>query len=200
MKKILVLLVIPFLLSCGPSKSEREAAEKRSKDSIDQLIEQARYEGTRQDPQQEPARKERKEAKVRIESSGSDETMNVRNDLNGQLLKAPNRPEVYWIDEGLRRHIQSPQLLQAFFNSGNVAVYPDLNLVPMGSPITRNNRLIKCSSNNSPLNGKVYFLDNGRKRHIVSESSFKNNNFNWSGISNVDCSVLNSLPTGSAIR
>ena len=194
MKKYLILLMVAILVSCGPSKSEREEAEKRKQDSIDLLIEKARIEGSQQVVEQPKIRKKFKE------ETEISETVNLRNDLNGQLLKTPNKPEVYWIDEGKRRHIQSSQILDAYFIGKNVAIYPDLNLVPLGSPITALNKLIRCTSPNSSISGYVYFLDNGKKRHIVSEGSFKSNNFKWSGIREIDCSVLKSIPTGDPIE
>lgn len=125
---------------------------------------------------------------------------NLRRDLNGQLLKAPNNNAIYWIDEGKRRHIKSPAVLNSIFVTKNVTNYPDINLVPNGEPITSKNMLVRCKSNYSKLSGYVYLMDKGKKRHITSGSVFNKNSFNWSCIKEQDCTIISTIPTGTPIK
>ena len=126
---------------------------------------------------------------------------NLRNDLNGQLLKAPNNNAIYWIDGGMRRHITSPNVFNSIFAPKNVTNYPDISLIPTGKPITGSNRLIRCNTPGAKFSGYVFFLDNGKKRHVISNRAFQRNSFNWSCIIDYnDCAIISSIPTGSPIK
>jgi hypothetical protein len=120
-----------------------------------------------------------------------------RPDLNGLLIRNPGNGAIYWIDRGQRRHITSPSIYERLFVSRH-RDYLDTEAVEAGSPITNNNRLVRCGEQSHALFGAIYLLDNGQKRHIVSPSAMQRNNFK--GAANIDCPVLATIPNGAPIK
>ncbi|MBD1908138.1 hypothetical protein NDI37_15090 [Funiculus sociatus GB2-A5] len=122
-----------------------------------------------------------------------------RPDLNGFLVRNPVNGMIFWVDRGQRRHILNPSVYQRLFVS-NHRDYLDTEAIQLGASINGNNRLVRCGEQGNRLSGRVYLLDQGTKRHITSPTAMKKNNFNWNGISNVDCPVLDTITNGSPIN
>ncbi|MFM6046010.1 MAG: hypothetical protein ACKO3K_03795 [Cuspidothrix sp.] len=120
-----------------------------------------------------------------------------RKDLNGLLIRNPGTGAIYWVDRGQRRHISGPSIYTSLFEPRD-RDYLDTDAVEEGLPITNDNRLVRCGERNHSLFGRIYLLDNGTKRHIVSPSVMRKNNFKGAG--NIDCPVLTSIPDGDSIR
>lgn len=170
-----LLVVITFssmslLFSCDSNKSDSESSNQKKRDTV-----------------------------VVIQKQNSRENK-VRNDLNGQLLKKPGQNKIYWIDKGRKRRIESSTILNNLFVQTNITNYRDIELLPNDKPINDNNKLMRCKSINSSIFEKVFLLDEGKKRHIVTVKAFKKYNFNWSAVNEMDCSVIESIPTGEPIK
>lgn len=127
------------------------------------------------------------------------QTTRLRTDLNGLQLRNPGNGAIYWVDEGRIRHIQNPSVYTSLFVPKFLNAIDTVSITG-GSPVTSNNRLVRCSENNHPLKHAVYFLDNGVKRHVTSPAVMAKNNFNWDKVRNTDCAALAAIPSGSSIR
>ena len=121
-----------------------------------------------------------------------------RPDLNGLLIRNPGNGMIFWVDRGQRRYIENMTIYGRLFVS-NHRDYLDTDAVEPGSPITDDNRLVRCGENGHPLFSRVYLLDQGTKRYVTSPAAMNKNNFNWKGVSNIDCPVLQSIPDGASI-
>ncbi|MGA2297732.1 MAG: hypothetical protein ABSG15_09320, partial [FCB group bacterium] len=62
-------------------------------------------------------------------------------------------------------------------------------------PIDINCKLVKC--NTDP---KIYFLDNGIKRHITSPEVLDKYNFNFDKVNVIDCAALDAIPVGTKFK
>jgi hypothetical protein len=122
-----------------------------------------------------------------------------RPDLNGLLIRNPGNGMIFWVDRGKRRLIQSLEVYNKLFVTKD-RDYLDTDVVELGPPITEKNRLIGCAEKNSSISDRIYLLDNGTKRHIVSQVAFEHNNFNWSKVIKTDCETLQVIPDGDSIN
>lgn len=122
-----------------------------------------------------------------------------RPDLNGLQLRNPGNGRIYWVDEGSIRHILNPSVYKSLFVPKTLNAIDTVSITT-GPPVTGNNRLVRCGESNHPLKNRIYLLDQGQKRHILSPAVMNKNNFNWDKVSTVDCPALASIPDGSTIK
>lgn len=127
------------------------------------------------------------------------QTTRLRADLNGLQLRNPGNGAIYWVDEGRIRHIQNPEVYKSLFVPKFLNAIDTVSITS-GSPVTSNNRLVRCSESNHPLRHAVFLLDSGVKRHVTSPAVMAKNNFNWEKVRNTDCAALASIPSGVPIR
>src|SRR5580704_9098820 len=87
--------------------------------------------------------------------------------LNGQIFYVPGKPEIYWIDEGLARHIPDEATYHGVFGSSpNKQAYSELlTQVTVGPPIAAGTELVRAGND-----AKTYFVENKTKRWISSET------------------------------
>ena len=123
----------------------------------------------------------------------------LRPDLNGLQLRNPGNGRIYWIDNGSLRHIVNPTVYTSLFIPKTLPAI-DAESITAGLPVTDENRLVRCGETNHPLRGRIYFLDQGEKRHILSPAVMSKNNFNSGKVRAIDCPALTGIPDGSAIR
>jgi hypothetical protein len=123
----------------------------------------------------------------------------LRPDLNGLQIRNPGNGMIYWIDEGRRRHILNPSVYTNLFVSKSLDAI-DTESITLGTTVNSDNRLVRCGEKNHSLNNRIYFLDQGKKRHIANPKAMDKNNFNWKKVSTIDCPVLSSIPDGETIR
>ena len=121
-----------------------------------------------------------------------------RPDLNGLLITNPVNRTIFWVDRGQLRHIRNPTIYGRLFVP-NHQNYLDTDAVEPGPSITDDNRLVCCREDGHRLFRRVYLLDQGKKRHVTSPAAMSKNNFNWNGVTNIDCPVLESIPDGDSI-
>src|SRR3989344_1701422 len=111
---------------------------------------------------------------------------------DGSLVKSRNRPEIFLIENGKRRHIVSAALFNKFgFMLSQVKVLSDRELMgySAGESLTYpDGTLLGIKSN-----GKTYFIKNGKKRHIISQKAFKQNGFKEKNIAWVPQEEIDSL-------
>lgn len=97
---------------------------------------------------------------------------------NGILLKATNNPKVYYIENGTRRSIESPNMLRSQFRWEDLVVSTpvEVDALPMGPDMTyRDGSLL---SNR----GVVYVISDGTRRPIESPSTFLQKGYKWSNV------------------
>lgn len=123
----------------------------------------------------------------------------LRPDLNGLQVRNPGNGKIYWIDEGRRRHILNPSVYKNLFVPKSLNAI-DTESITLGTTVNSDNRLVRCGEKNHPLNNRIYFLDQGQKRHIGNPAAMNKNNFSWDKVRTIDCPVLSSIPDGATIR
>jgi len=97
---------------------------------------------------------------------------------NGILLKATNNPKVYYIENGKRRPIESPNMLRSQFRWEDLVVSTpvEVDAIPMGAEMTyRDGSLL---SNR----GAVYVISDGAKRPIESANTFLQKGYKWANV------------------
>jgi hypothetical protein len=87
--------------------------------------------------------------------------------LNGQIFYVPGHPEIYWIDNGLARHIPDEATYHGVFGgSPNKQAYSALlTEVTVGNPIADGTELVRAGND-----AKIYFVENKTKRWIPNET------------------------------
>ncbi|WP_148288158.1 hypothetical protein [Prochlorothrix hollandica] len=123
----------------------------------------------------------------------------LRPDLNGLQLRNPGNGMIFWVDDGRIRHILGPSVYSSLFIPKSLNVIDTVSITA-GSPVTADNRLVRCGESNHPLRNRIYFLDQGQKRHILSPTVMNRNSFNWDRVQTIACPALASIPDGSTIK
>jgi hypothetical protein len=86
--------------------------------------------------------------------------------LNGQIFYVPGEPEIYWIDNGLARHIPDEATYHGVFGgSPNKQAYGTLGL-----PIADGTELVRAGND-----AKIYFVENQTKRFVADPAYFQLN-------------------------
>jgi hypothetical protein len=114
---------------------------------------------------------------------------------NGILLKATNNPKVYYIENGKRRPIESPNMLRSQFRWEDLVVSTpvEVDAVPMGAEMTyRDGSLL---SNR----GAVYVISDGTRRPIESPNTFLQKGYKWSNVISVSDAELAPHPQGATL-
>ncbi|KAM3095494.1 hypothetical protein ACKFKG_13390 [Phormidesmis sp. 146-35] len=119
----------------------------------------------------------------------------LRPDLNGLQLRNPGNGMIFWVDEGCIRHILNPSVYQNLFVPKSLNAIDTVSITA-GTPVTNDNRLVRCGESNHPLRNRIYLLDQGQKRHILSPSVMNKNNLNWDKVRTIDCPALAGIPDG----
>jgi len=114
---------------------------------------------------------------------------------NGILLKSTNNPKVYYIENGKRRPIESPNMLRSQFRWEDLVVSTpvEVDAIPMGAEMTyRDGSLL---SNR----GAVYVISDGARRPIESPSTFLQKGYKWSNVIAVSDAELAPHTQGSML-
>lgn len=115
--------------------------------------------------------------------------ISTSNNLEGRLAEVGGA--VYWIENGKRRHIQNPDVLKNLFTGTTTKSNSRASQLPFGSPIT-----LACQLLRSAEDGKVYLIDNGKRRHVASPEALSKNQFNPERIRTVPRSDLARFQNG----
>jgi len=114
---------------------------------------------------------------------------------NGILLKSTNNPKVYYIDNGQKRPIESPNMLRSQFRWEDLVISTsvEVDAIPMGSQMTyRDGSLL---SNR----GAVYVISDGARRPIESAATFLQKGYKWSNVIAVSDEELAPHPQGTML-
>jgi hypothetical protein len=116
---------------------------------------------------------------------------------NGQRVQSIESPAIYLILDGKKCHIPSEVVYNNLFRNWNNIIKKSeaqINNIPTGQPLSTDATL--CLNN-----GVVWFLNNGKKRHVGSEAAMDKYNFSWEVASRTSCSydVLKTYPTGRTL-
>jgi hypothetical protein len=109
------------------------------------------------------------------------------------LLKG-SAPAVYLIENGYKHWLPNLDVFNRWrLNGTDIRPYSDLlvNAVYTGTPLSH---LVKAS------NGRVYLVENGKRRWITSPRAFQNRGYKWSDVRTLPDSLINRLPEGQRIR
>ena len=120
---------------------------------------------------------------------------NSDNFPNGILLKSTNNPKVYYIDNGQKRPIESPNMLRSQFRWEDLVISTsvEVDAIPMGSQMTyRDGSLL---SNR----GAVYVISDGARRPIESAATFLQKGYKWSNVIAVSDEELAPHPQGTML-
>ncbi len=118
-------------------------------------------------------------------------------ELNGEIFKLrPDAVEIYLILDGLRCHIPNPTTYNLLFRNGaSPGINPDLLEIEEGLVLSNEACLMK-----TPTDHPIYLVNNGRKRHIVSEEVMDKYKFNWKTIKQVPAAIVAAIPDGNPVR
>ncbi len=97
---------------------------------------------------------------------------------NGILIKSTDDPKVYYVEDGEKRPIESPNMLRSQFRWEDVVVTTPMEIeaLPTGAEMTyRDGSLL---SNR----GVVYVISDGQRRPIDSPSTFLQKGYKWSNV------------------
>jgi hypothetical protein len=92
------------------------------------------------------------------------------------MIQEPERPEVWLVLDGVRRHIPNPDTLNGLFNSWDIVKRNNFNISD-GPQMQNLTKLIKA-----PNHVNVYLIIDGTKRHINDPKTFNHFNFDWKKI------------------
>lgn len=116
--------------------------------------------------------------------------------LNGLQIRDRKNigDNIFWIEQGKKRHIVNPNVFQQVFVS-NILDTDEGKSVTDGDPVNENSLLLQCKNGQ-----RIFLLDAGKKRHIVSPQAFKKHNFNPAKVVVQECAVVDAIPTGAEIK
>lgn len=132
-----------------------------------------------------------------------------KNYRSGSLLKVSTKPEVWYIDKGMRRHITSYSVLVSRFDPNKIVTVTeaDLKKYEIGSPIQFSNYSLLRTEN-----GSIYLIVDDQKRHIANMEAFRQLGFNPDEVEQVSAvdlagyetaeplTVISSYPTGAVLQ
>jgi hypothetical protein len=114
---------------------------------------------------------------------------------NGILLKSTNNPKVYYIDNGKKRPIESPNMLRSQFRWEDLVVTTpnEIDALPNGPQMTyRDGSLL---SNR----GGVFVISDGQRLPIDAPSTFLQKGYKWSNVIAVSDAELAPHPQGPGL-
>jgi hypothetical protein len=131
-----------------------------------------------------------------------------RPELNNQLIRDPRTGGIFWVEQGLARHVPNMTVFSRVFLSQFNSVNSDT--IQFGNPLPDYAILAKCNQGNHPLNNAIFLIDResftqselsqGTKRHITSPTAFNHNKFNPNSVKPMSCAFLNQMKTGAPIN
>lgn len=109
-----------------------------------------------------------------------------------RLLRAENDNRVYYLNDQGRKHIIPSEEVFLSYNNR----WDDIATVPLAVLNAYPESLLL----KSPIDAKIYLLENSRKRWIKTAEAFTRNGYDWNNVSSVNPAELNSYPDGAVIE
>lgn len=106
---------------------------------------------------------------------------------SGSLIKSSSRPEVYILENGVARHITSPNVFRSYgFRWDDILILPQgaIDSYPKGQNMNFKDGTLIAG------NGAVYIIENGIKRPFPDPRTFEGLGYKWSNIINVSSDEL----------
>ncbi|MDO8557847.1 MAG: lamin tail domain-containing protein [bacterium] len=117
----------------------------------------------------------------------------------GSLLRASGAPEVYILEDGMRRWVPDPETFNALgFNWDKIRDVPlrELKEYPEGDRVQDRRRIpngVLLRSVDSP---KVYVIENGRRRWVPDPQTFNSRGYSWENINLVNSAFFKNISEG----
>jgi len=125
----------------------------------------------------------------------SDDLVNaIWNGASMTTLLKGSGSAIYLIENGYKHWIPSPDVFNRWsLNWSDIRSYSDLlvNNVYTGAPLSY---LVKAS------NGRVYLVENGKRRWITSSKVFNKRSYRWPDVISLPDSLINRLPEGQRLQ
>jgi hypothetical protein len=113
---------------------------------------------------------------------------------SGNRIKALSAPEVYLVDQGMKRHITDGLTSHLLFGDTLPARIDSVDGIPSGPDIGSDTRLIK--GDQSP---EIYLYDQGTKRHILDPNTMSYYRFAMGTLEGRPQAVVDAMPSGDDI-
>ncbi|TSC90951.1 MAG: peptidase S8 and S53 subtilisin kexin sedolisin [Candidatus Berkelbacteria bacterium Licking1014_96] len=100
--------------------------------------------------------------------------------VDGTIIKTSLAPEVYLLESGKKRHVTSPEVFHSWFDWEDLIIVSssEMSFYAAGGDLGfRPGTLIKASGD-----PKVFLVDGGNKRHIVSPEIFAGLGYQWANV------------------
>jgi endonuclease YncB( thermonuclease family) len=114
---------------------------------------------------------------------------------NGIIVKSVNIPKVYYIENGKKRPIESPNMLTSQFRWQDVVIASPVELDALQTGMDMTYRDGALLSNR----GAVYVISDGARRPIESANTFLQKGYKWSNVIAVSDSELAPHPMGAIL-
>ena len=138
--------------------------------------------------------------------------------IDRTLVKSTLADPIYWFQNNRLYYIVSPAVIEKMSSISQwtrVIEYTDnppefiftndiLNRYTKGPDFITNGSssdglLISLPGSETPETAKIYLMENGKRRYIVSEQVFNQSGYNWSDVVDVTQAILNLIPPGPDI-
>ena len=114
----------------------------------------------------------------------------------GQRIKHPDHPEIWFLDEGKRRLIPSDAThSNLFFDFEFILEVAELEKIPEGRPLDED-AILARPSNQDP----VYLIDGGMKRHVSNPRVMARYHLNYFRVYEVPPILLRTIPDGPPLN
>ncbi len=131
------------------------------------------------------------------------EVVYANSPLRDGLLVKGSGPEVYFMENGMKRWIKNPSVFSKYeFDWGKIVYVTDqeLDMYPEGSVIDRFYRYPDGALLRGRGEYKVYLIDRGAKRWVQDIYTFENLDLNWNSILDVSKNKIKRIREGKPIN
>ena len=126
---------------------------------------------------------------------------------DGALVKGVYSPEVYFMENGMRRWVINEAAFRNFdFEWGKIKVVPsdELEGYPLGKIIDDKSKypdgtLLRADAAREGDGVKIYAVQKGLARWVASERDFENSGFDWQSVMDISPAKLKNLSKGATL-
>ena len=114
----------------------------------------------------------------------------------GTLVKAPDDPRVYLVDQGVLRHVSGTAYGRLYADFGGICTVTEVPESLVQEPLGEGTRLVRAKAD-----AHVWLIDNGQtKRHVSDVPVFNRYGFSWRHVQIVALEQIDSLPVGPRLE
>jgi len=108
-----------------------------------------------------------------------------------RTVRVPNDNKVYFLEDGVRRPFASDEVMWAWgYSREGTAVAAAAKDIPVGPVLTA----VVVND------GNVYAVENGKRRHVISDSAVLTNGYRWEDVTQISGSTRDTLSQDNPIR